>query len=591
MKRFMLLKWDVSNVKDPATPKTVYSKKKEIRASNNAAIKNQGALIQTLEIQIWQMRKVLHEREFGSLPSSTKTNPRDHVKSILTTVVTDMTPIRRIGSSQYVVSAQQNNYNAWTPTLMELHVLMTPYLERRKTQEVSLYLAILIVFALKISSLTMPLPTYLNLGLGELTHTKLTVEFANRIVKHPKRIAENVLVGICKFIFPIDFIILDMPEDVKVPLILGRPYLSTFHAKIDVFKRKITLRVGDEKIIFKSEKPASSLIKRVCMLSLRERMELDLEARLMGETLVFNRSLDPLCGDYVKLNDLKVPLEIKRDQVDDLMPTIKEGEWKIWMATKIKIWDVSFLENHSARLHVWKQEGLSIWRILDFAGKEIDNVGEVSNIWNSMCLVVMLGQPEGQPLIQNSQDLVPHVDTPPDNGTRGSSAQLSPRCQVQILQKSQENDQNRTNKDTRTDRVHKSRGFDCKKGQKVNPWSTMVNKSTLGKWQLTAWLSNSSTKVQAGRVRHHKRLLLVEAHKKGHAANGKKHTNDWIFALKLVQKKHRGLTHGMPCWQSVCSLNQSNGHKDGSNDGQRIKVRDYKERVTDSRPRSFISAL
>ncbi|GJW72938.1 hypothetical protein Tco_0132308 [Tanacetum coccineum] len=96
---------------------------------------------------------------------------------------------------------------------------------------------------------------------------------------------------------------------------------------------------------------------------------------------------------------------------------------------------------------------------------------------------------------------------------------------------------------------------------------------------------------RAGRVRHHKRLLLVEALKKGHAANGKKHTNDWIFALKLVQKKHKGLTHGMPRWQSVCSLNQSNGHKDRSNDGQRIKVRDYKERVTDSRPRSFISAL
>ncbi|GJY49701.1 putative reverse transcriptase domain-containing protein [Tanacetum coccineum] len=113
-------------------------------------------------------------------------------------------------------------------------------------------------------------------------------------VKYPKGIAKNVLVGIGKFVFPVDFIILDMPEDVKVPLILGRPFLSTAHAKIDVFKRKITLRVGDEKIIFKSMKPASSLIKRVYMLTLKERMKLDLEARLMGETLVLNRSLDPI---------------------------------------------------------------------------------------------------------------------------------------------------------------------------------------------------------------------------------------------------------------------------------------------------------
>ncbi|GJR20283.1 mitochondrial proton/calcium exchanger protein-like protein isoform X1 [Tanacetum coccineum] len=151
----------------------------------------------------------------------------------------------------------------------------------------------------------MSLSTYLNLGLGELAHTKLTVELADRTVKYPKGIAKNVLV---------------------VPLILGRPFLSTAHAKIDVFKMKITLRVGEEKIIFKSVKPAGSLIKRFYMLSLRERTELDLEARLMGETLVLNRSLDPFFGDYIELNDLNVSLELRRDQVDVLMPTIEESE-------------------------------------------------------------------------------------------------------------------------------------------------------------------------------------------------------------------------------------------------------------------------
>ncbi|GJX97597.1 putative reverse transcriptase domain-containing protein [Tanacetum coccineum] len=96
----------------------------------------------------------------------------------------------------------------------------------------------------------MPLSTYLNLGLSELAHTKLTVELADRTVKYPKAIAENILVGIGKFTFPIDFIILDMPEDIKGPLILRRPFLSTAHAKIDVYKRKITLRVGEERIVF-----------------------------------------------------------------------------------------------------------------------------------------------------------------------------------------------------------------------------------------------------------------------------------------------------------------------------------------------------
>nr|GEV19709.1 hypothetical protein [Tanacetum cinerariifolium] len=145
-------------------------------------------------------------------------------------------------------------------------------------------------------------------------------------VKHPKGIAENVLVRIGKFVFLVDFIILDMPDDVRVTLIIRRPFLSTVHAKIDVFKRKITLRVKDEKIIFKSVKPASGLIKRVYMLSLREQMKLDLKDRLMGKTLILNRSLDLLYGDYIELNDLNVPLKLRRDQVDDLRPTNEEGE-------------------------------------------------------------------------------------------------------------------------------------------------------------------------------------------------------------------------------------------------------------------------
>ncbi|GKA77689.1 putative reverse transcriptase domain-containing protein, partial [Tanacetum coccineum] len=144
----------------------------------------------------------------------------------------------------------------------------------------------------------MPLLTYLNLGLSELVHTRLTVELADKTVKYLKGIAENVLVGIGKFTFPVDFVILDMPEDIKVPLILGRPFLSTARAKIDVYKRKITLR----------------------------RMELDLEARLMGETLVLNRSLDPFLEDYIELIDLNEPIEFRRNQGDDLMPTIEEGE-------------------------------------------------------------------------------------------------------------------------------------------------------------------------------------------------------------------------------------------------------------------------
>ncbi|GJY03437.1 reverse transcriptase domain-containing protein [Tanacetum coccineum] len=149
---------------------------------------------------------------------------------------------------------------------------------------------------------------------------------ADRTVKHPKGIAENVLVGIDKFVFPVDFIVLDMPEDIKVSLILGRPFLSTAHAKIDVFKNKIALRIWDEKIVFKSDNPTSNIIRRLYALGLRERMELDLEARLIGEVLILNRSLDPMYGYFIELNHLNEPLELRRNQVEELGPMTEDGE-------------------------------------------------------------------------------------------------------------------------------------------------------------------------------------------------------------------------------------------------------------------------
>ncbi|GJW46687.1 hypothetical protein Tco_0078333 [Tanacetum coccineum] len=305
------------------------------------------------------MSKVLQERGFGSLPSSTKANLRDQIKSISTTIEADSYPIRCIGSSQYVVSTRQNRtlmYETRQTTIPVLSRLNGYYCEEKKgsygpqfsetyseasqsipQKEKDLGSFTLPCFINKVyfdntlvdleaNVSVMPLSTYLNLGLGELSHTKLIVELADRTVKYPKGIAKNVLVGIGKFTFPVDFIILDMPEDIKVPLILERPFLSTVHAKINVYQKKDYFKGRRRKDFFTSVKPASSLIKRVYMLSLRERVELDLEVRLMGETLVLNRSLDPFFKDYIELNDLNEPFELRRNQGDDLMPTIEEGE-------------------------------------------------------------------------------------------------------------------------------------------------------------------------------------------------------------------------------------------------------------------------
>nr|GEZ14130.1 glycosyl transferase, family 8 [Tanacetum cinerariifolium] len=150
---------------------------KEIRAFIDVSIRNQGASIKTLEIQIRQISK-----ENMLFPCQTK-------------------------------------------RLFHFQVICITVMKIRDRASISV----------------MPFSTYSNLGLGELAHTKLIVKLANRTMKQPKRVAENVLVGI-------------------------------------------------------------------------------------GETLILNRSLDPSNEDYIKLNDLNEPLELWRNQADDLEPTIEEGE-------------------------------------------------------------------------------------------------------------------------------------------------------------------------------------------------------------------------------------------------------------------------
>ncbi|GJT58178.1 homeodomain-like protein [Tanacetum coccineum] len=85
--------------------------------------------------------------------------------------------------------------------------------------------------------------------LQELGSKKIKFKKCLRSMQSPKGIVETVLVKIDKFIFSMDFVILDIVEDNKVPIILGRLVLATAHARIDVFGRKISLEVGTEKVV------------------------------------------------------------------------------------------------------------------------------------------------------------------------------------------------------------------------------------------------------------------------------------------------------------------------------------------------------
>ncbi|XP_057432360.1 uncharacterized protein LOC130725124 [Lotus japonicus] len=96
----------------------------------------------------------------------------------------------------------------------------------------------------------MPLSMFERLNVGELKPTMMMLQLADRSMVTPWGVVEDVLVRVGEFEFPVDFVIIDMDEDSKIPLILGRPFLATSQAKINMGKGTISLRVADEKITF-----------------------------------------------------------------------------------------------------------------------------------------------------------------------------------------------------------------------------------------------------------------------------------------------------------------------------------------------------
>nr|GEU49046.1 reverse transcriptase domain-containing protein [Tanacetum cinerariifolium] len=97
----------------------------------------------------------------------------------------------------------------------------------------------------------MPLSIWKKLRLPTLNDTKMVLELADRTISKPTGVAENVFVKVGKFCFPANFVVLDFVADPRVPLILGRPFLSTAHALIDVYKGEIILRHDDQSLTLK----------------------------------------------------------------------------------------------------------------------------------------------------------------------------------------------------------------------------------------------------------------------------------------------------------------------------------------------------
>ena len=81
-----------------------------------------------------------------------------------------------------------------------------------------------------------PLFLFRKLDLGEAKATKMSIQLVDHSIKKPYGVKEDVLIKVDKFIFPVEFVVLDFEEDDTCPLILGRPFLNTEISLIDVFE-------------------------------------------------------------------------------------------------------------------------------------------------------------------------------------------------------------------------------------------------------------------------------------------------------------------------------------------------------------------
>ncbi|GJT31899.1 reverse transcriptase domain-containing protein [Tanacetum coccineum] len=142
--------------------------------------------------------------------------------------------------------------------------------------------------------------------LPELTPNRMNLNLANRSFAYPVSIAEDVFVQVGKFLFPADFVVVDYDVDPRVPLILGRPFLRTDRALIDVHKEELTFRVGDEKLTFNIEStskyPHKHEDKSINQIDIIDTTCED----HFHEVLNVQKSIHPLSGSPTPSSDLVV---------------------------------------------------------------------------------------------------------------------------------------------------------------------------------------------------------------------------------------------------------------------------------------------
>ncbi|XP_039116603.1 uncharacterized protein LOC120252498 [Dioscorea cayenensis subsp. rotundata] len=225
-------------------------------AEVNTVLRNVQASIQSLENQVGQLSRANSERPPGSLPSNTENNPREHLKAITLRSGKQMPKYAKFMKD--LLTNKRKLEKLETVALpRNCSAMIQRKLPEKLTDPGSFIIPCVIGEDMQEKALAdsgasinvMPYKLFLKLGLEDMRPTRMTIQLADRSIKKPRGVVEDVLVRVDKLIIPVDFVILDVDDDVEVPLILERHFLNTASALIDVKGGKMTFRVGDEEVI------------------------------------------------------------------------------------------------------------------------------------------------------------------------------------------------------------------------------------------------------------------------------------------------------------------------------------------------------
>ena len=151
----------------------------------------------------------------------------------------------------------------------------------------------------------MPLSVAKQLSLGEFIPTTITLQMADRSMVKPEGVLEDVLVTVGKFVFLVDFIILDMEEDSQVPLLLGRPFLATGAALIDMQKGVLTLSVGEEAAAFN-------------LINSMQNIDIDREnCNVVDDVYTYNPDVHNDCNGQIFINEKEINSQYIKDDYFD----------------------------------------------------------------------------------------------------------------------------------------------------------------------------------------------------------------------------------------------------------------------------------